>query len=298
MQNGYGVDRKIIASNFFVIVGPANDPAGIRGMTNVSQALIQLYNAAQTNPNVQWFSRNDSSGTATAEANLWKAAGFNYNTISQQTSWFHSTGAGMGQTLQEASNGVGASSPGYTLSDTGTYLAYYNGGLINLKIIVQQQQSLLNVYSAIIDNPKNPAQASTNFYASWLFVTWLTSPAGQQTIGNYGISQYGQQLFTPFVPMVSGTAPNATLLSWIQSYAYMSYNTQTNLLSINASGTECPTQYRYIYGNLYDPSYDQVVNMNQSLSIGTPNYYVADGQKITVATILPSIQSLSKATKA
>ena len=123
LANEYGVNRKIIAYNFFVIVGPANDPAQIKGMTNVSQALINVYNAAQNNSQVQWFSRNDGSGTATAEQNLWKAAGFNYTKLVLQTSWFHSTGSGMAQTLFATDNGVGSSGSGYTLSDTGTYLA-------------------------------------------------------------------------------------------------------------------------------------------------------------------------------
>ena len=78
LAGGYGVDRKIVAYNFFIIVGPANDPAHISGMSNVSQALINVYNAAQTDSNIKWVSRNDGSGTNTAEINLWKAAGYNY----------------------------------------------------------------------------------------------------------------------------------------------------------------------------------------------------------------------------
>jgi len=251
LKGGYGIDRKIIAYNFFIIAGSANDPAGIKGLTNVSQALINVYNAAQTNSQVQWFTRNDGSGTATAEQNLWKAAGFNYTQLLLQTSWFHATGSGMGQTLLVANNGVGAGSPGYIMSDMGTYLAYYNPGDIQLKIVIQAQQALLNVYSAIIDNPTNANLTNTNFAASMLFVNYLVSDEGQQLIANYGVSTYGQQLFAPFVPLVSGTTPNATLLSWIQSYAYIDSNTV-----INASGTECPAQYRYNAGNLYSPSYD------------------------------------------
>ena len=125
---GYGVNRKIVAYNFFEIVGPASDPAHINGMTSISVALQTIYNAAQTNSQVQWFSRNDSSGTNTAEIALWKAAGYTYNTIWQNTTWFQSTGLGMGPTLLEANNGVGSKAPGYTLTDTGTYLAYYDQG--------------------------------------------------------------------------------------------------------------------------------------------------------------------------
>lgn len=289
LTGGYGVDRKIIAYNFFIIVGPANDPAGISGMTNVSQALIKLYTAAQTNSQVQWFTRNDGSGTATAESNLWKAAGYSYATLVQNTTWFHSTGLGMGITLQEASNGIGGGAQGYCLSDTGTYLAYSspsNVQPITLKIEIQAQQALLNVYSAIIDNPQNANLTSINFNAALTFVNYLVSDEGQQLIANYGVSTYGQQLFSSFVPLVSGTAPNATLLGWVQSYAYIN---STN--AINANGTECPAAYRYNAGNLYSPSYDALANMNLSASISLPNYYSTDSQQVTVAQ--PSTYSQS-----
>jgi tungstate transport system substrate-binding protein len=295
LTGGYGVDRKIIAYNFFVIVGPANDPAGISGMTNVSQALTKLYTAAQTNSQVQWFTRNDGSGTATAESNLWKAAGYSYTTLVQNTTWFQSTGAGMGQTLQEASNGIGGGPQGYCLSDMGTYLAFSsptNIQPITLKIEIQAQQALLNVYSAIIDNPQNANLTSTNFNASMTFVNYLVSDAGQQLIANYGISTYNQSLFNPFVPLVSGTAPNATLLSWIQSYAYIN---STN--AINANGTECPQQYRYNSGNLYSPSYDALANMNLSASISFLDYYSADSPQLMLAQPSTYSQSGGKLSK-
>ncbi len=253
LKGGYGVDRKIIAYNFFVIVGPANDPAGIAGMTDVNAALQKLYTAAQTNGNIQWVTRNDGSGTATAEQNLWKAAGYNYTQLLTQTSWFHATGQGMGTSLLVANNGVGGASPAYIMSDTGTYLAYYDQNNIQLKPIIQGQKALLNVYSAVIDDPRNSALANTHFDASLLFVNWLVSDAGQQLISNFGVSTYHQQLFSPFVPLATGAAPNATLLSWIQGYAYVDSNNV-----INASGTECPLQYRYNAGNLYLASYDIV----------------------------------------
>ncbi len=258
LTGGYGVNRKIIAYNFFVIVGPASDPAGITGMTNVSKALINVYNAAQTNSQVQWFSRNDGSGTATAEQNLWKAAGFNYTELTQQTTWFHTTGVGMAQTLSEANNGVGGAPAGYTLSDTGTYLASYKAGNIQLVTIIESQKALLNVYSVIVDNPLSANLTNTHFEASMLFVNWIVSEEGQQVIAEYGVSTYGQTLFTPFIPLVNGAAPNATLLGWIESYAYI-------------NGTECPAAYRYNAGDLYSAPYD---------AIPTPSPFVA-----AVATI-------------
>jgi len=283
MTGGYGVDRKIIAYNFFIIVGPANDPAGIFGMTNVNQALSKLYNAAQTNNQVQWVTRNDGSGTATAESNLWKGAGFNYTQLLLQTSWFHATGQGMGQSLLIANNGIGGGSSTYILSDTGTYLAYNDQGNIQLEPAIQGQQALLNVYSAIIDDPRNSALTQTHFDASLTFVSWLVSTEGQQTIANFGISTYHQQLLSPFVSLASGTAPNATLLSWIQAYAYMN-----SVPAINATGTECPTQYRYNAGNLYSASYDIVpsaIAMPQSSLSADPEMQVTVANEVYLSPV-------------
>jgi tungstate transport system substrate-binding protein len=286
LSGGYGVDRKIVAYNFFVIVGPASDPAHINGLTSVSQALTNIYTAAQNSSSgVLWFSRNDASGTATKEISLWTAAGYNYNQLTTQTSWFKVTGTGMGPTLLAANyyGNIG----GYTISDTGTYLAYYNKGDIQLKIQVQAQQSLLNVYSAIIGNPQNANLTNTNFNASMLFVNYLVSDEGQQLIGNYGQIAYNQSLFTPFVPLASGAVTNTTLLGWIQSYAYINSANQ-----ISSSGTECPTAFRYNAGNLYSPSYDTTVaNTNFSVSITMPNYYSSGSKKTTLAP--PSTNAIS-----
>ena len=288
LTGGYGVDRKIIAYNFFVIVGPANDPAHISGMTNVSLALQTLYAAAQASPStVQWVTRNDGSGTATAESNLWKGAGFTYATLLTQTSWFHSTGQGMGASLQVANNGIGGGPSCYILSDTGTYLAYSKQGNIpQLTIEIQGQQALLNVYSAIIDDTRNANLTATNFNTALTFVNYLVSDEGQQLIANFGTSTYGQQLFTPFVPLASGTAPNATLLSWIQGYAYINSTNQ-----INANGNECPAAFRYNAGTLYSATYDTLSAQNLNVQISIPNYYSGDQQQIVIAP--PSTYSQS-----
>ncbi len=283
LTGGYGVDRKIVAYNFFVIIGPASDPAHINGLTNVSQALQNIYNFGQNSSNVLWFSRNDASGTATKEISLWTAAGFNYAQLTAQTTWFKVTGAGMGPTLLAANyyGNIG----GYTISDMGTYLAYYNKGDIQLKIQIQAQQSLLNVYSAIIDDPRNTALTNTNFDASLLFVNYLVSDEGQQLIGNYGKVAYNQSLFTPFVPLASGTVSNDTLLGWIKTYAYINSTNQ-----ISASGTECPATFRYNAGSLYNATYDALVsNYNLNISISTPNYYITDKSKIIAAQTMTSL---------
>jgi tungstate transport system substrate-binding protein len=295
LTGGYGVNRKIIAYNFFTIIGPLNDPAHISGMVNVSQALITIYNAAQANPSqVQWVARNDSSGTATAEQNLWKAAGFsNYNSLLTQTSWFHATGQGMGASLLVANNGVGGGPSAYILSDMGTYLAYSKDGNIpQLTIEIQNQQALLNVYSAIIDNPQNSALTSTNFNASLTFVNYLASSEGQQLIANFGTSTYGQQLFVPFVPIATGTAPNATLLSWIQSYAYINSTNQ-----ISANGNECPAAFRYNAGNLYSATYDTLAAQNLSIQLNSLNYYQTNLQQPIISPPATYSQNYFKTSK-
>jgi tungstate transport system substrate-binding protein len=278
LTGGYGVNRKIVAYNFFIILGPANDPAHIYGMTNVTQALIKIYDAAKTNSTV-WVTRNDGSGTATKDQSLWKAAGFNYTGLTKQTSWFKSTGSGMGASLLVA-NQLG----GYILSDQGTYLAYLKNGNIQLAVEIQAQKTLLNVYSAIIDNPNNANLTSTHFEASLVFVTYLVSDECQQLIANYGVATYGQSLFNPFVPLASGTAPNATLLGWIKSAAYINSN---NVIS--ASGTECPMQYRYNATDLYSASYDAATIINANPTISLQSYcFTAGVQPIPMQPLKPS----------
>jgi tungstate transport system substrate-binding protein len=237
LTGGYGVNRKIIASNFFIIVGPQNDPANITGMTPVA-ALKQIKTLGEQGRAI-WVSRADGSGTNTKEIALWKEAGINYTQISTETSWFKSTGQGMTATLLVA-NELG----GYTLSDTASYLTNTNKGNIQMKIVVQATQDLLNVYSVIADNPLNANLTQTNFPASMLFIYWLVSSDGQSLLATYGTSTFGAPLFAPFVPLVS-TGSNATLLSWIQSYAY-----------IPSNATECPSTYRYDAGSLYSNSWD------------------------------------------
>jgi tungstate transport system substrate-binding protein len=288
LTGGYGVNRKIIAYNFFTIVGPANDPAGIKGKTNVTDALITIYNAAQTNSQVQWVARNDSSGTATAEQNLWKAAGYtNYNSLLAQTSWFHATGQGMGASLLVANNGIGGGSPTYILSDMGTYLAYSKDGNIpQLAIEIQNQQALLNVYSAIIDNPQKAALANINFNAALTFVNYLVSPEGQQLIGNYGTSTFGQQLFVPFVPLATSTTPSQ-LFDWIKAYAYINSTNQISAIS----STECPAAFRYNAGTLYSPSYDTVAAQNLNAQFSMPNYLQTNPKQFVIA---PPLSTYSK----
>ena len=134
--------RRIIAYNFFGIVGPSDDPAGISGLSAVD-ALKKIAATGST-----WVSRGDNSGTHTKEKFLWKKAGMEIG----DNAWYLESGTGMGQTLQIADEKMA-----YTLTDIGTYLKYKTDGLIDLVVFVEQGKDLLNVYSVMAVNPeKNP----------------------------------------------------------------------------------------------------------------------------------------------
>src|SRR3990170_5930200 len=155
LKEGWGVNRKIIAYNFFTIVRPENDPAEIKGKT-ASDALkaIVAYGeslADQSGVTKIWVSRGDNSGTHTKEKSLWSAAGYNYNETSIEP-WYASVGSGMGDTLNVASQ-----KNAYTLSDIGTYLKFSKEGSISSVALLTEEKSLLNVYSVMAVNQTVPA---------------------------------------------------------------------------------------------------------------------------------------------
>lgn len=182
VKDGYGLERIAFAYNYFIIVGPASDPAGIKGM-NASSA----FNKIGTDGTTQFVSRGDNSGTHTKEQALWKAAGFNYSEI-QTKSWYVGAGGGMGSTLLMASE-KGA----YTLSDTGTYFAYASN--LSLAILVDSTPDLLNVYSVIAVNASKFGWINTAGAND--LIAFMTSNETQQLIANYGVDKYGKSLFTP-----------------------------------------------------------------------------------------------------
>jgi tungstate transport system substrate-binding protein len=240
LQGGYGVNRKIIAYNFFSIVGPADDPAQIRGKTAV-EALTNIYSygqnmADQSGQTQIWVSRGDNSGTNTKEISLWKATGYNYTSLSDLP-WFAVTGQGMGATLTVADQ-----KEAYTLSDIGTYLKFSSDGTVSSEALIVQEQSLLNVYSVMAVNTATVAanqtvHSSINYQDAMDFIEYLISPATQKLIADYGKDTYGQPLFYAAVQPLKDNAPQP-IVSWIQSYAFF-------------NGTECPTQWRSGYPDLY-----------------------------------------------
>lgn len=183
VSEGYGIERVPFAYNYFLIVGPADDPAGIKGMT-LEAAFKNLFETGSAS----FISRGDESGTHGMEKRIWQAAGYDYETVQQAGSWYVEAGRGMGPTLLMAKE-----MRGYTLTDMGTYLTYK--GDTGLVPIVDKGSILLNVYSVIAGNPgKNPNIKSE---MAGNMVTFLISPEIQELIGKYGVKEYGMQLFTP-----------------------------------------------------------------------------------------------------
>jgi len=206
MQTGKGLNRRSFASNYFIIVGPPADPAGITNMTPENAFTTLLLEGTNKTANVYFVSRGDGSGTQTAEQNIWKSAGYNYTVnVEKSGLWYIEAGKGMGETLQMASD-KGA----YTLTDEGTFLAYKS----NLTLVPQVTKgaSLLNIYSVMaVYNDQQPVekiQMANNF------INFLISPQTQADIGAYGVDKYGKSLFIP----MSVTVPTAKA-GWVGDYS-------------------------------------------------------------------------------
>ena len=183
---GHGVNRRDVMYNDFVIVGPSDDPAGIKTLPKAVDAFKTIATIGAT-----FDARGDQSGTSTKELAIWASAGI---TPTAQLGWYKSLGQGMGETLITANE-----QRAYALSDRGTYLAMRDK-LPNLIILVggaaiaeNKDKSLLNPYGVI---PVNPAKhPNVNAQLADQFAAWLTSPATQATIAAFGQGKYGQSLF-------------------------------------------------------------------------------------------------------
>ena len=181
MRNGYGINRRDLMFNDFVIVGPEGDPAGIGGMGSATDALVAIADSES-----QFVSRGDNSGTHTKELNLWEAAG-----TEPGGDWYQETGTGMGEALNVA-NQQGA----YTLSDRGTFISQRSE--IDLTILVQGPieggpESLSNPYGIMAVNPG--VHENANYDLSMAYIGWITSPDAQDAIADYQMN--GEQLFFP-----------------------------------------------------------------------------------------------------
>lgn len=188
IADGYGVERHPFAYNYFLVVGPSSDPAGIKGM-DPEQGFQKLMEQGKANPSaVKFISRGDNSGTHSKEKAIWGGAGHQYGDVQQSGDWYVESGAGMGPTLVMANEKTG-----YTLADIGTYLAFKKE--LNLEPTIDEGAILLNVYSAIAVNPENAPKTKIDMANN--LVSFLTSDEIQELIGKYGVEEYGRQLFTP-----------------------------------------------------------------------------------------------------
>jgi tungstate transport system substrate-binding protein len=182
VAEGFGTERIDLMYNDFVIVGPPNDPAGIKGMKSAGEALKKI-----AEKDALFISRGDNSGTHVAEMGLWKLAG-----VKPEGSWYQvyeKGSAGNVATLEYANQ-----KNAYTVIDRATFLTLKDK--IKLVILVEKDKALLNHISLIPVNPQKFPKA--NYKDTMIFVKWLTSPEkGQKIIENFGKDKYGSPLFFP-----------------------------------------------------------------------------------------------------
>ena len=188
VADGYGVARHPIAYNYFLVIGPESDPAGIRGLSP-EDGFNRLMQQGQSDPaNVKFVSRGDSSGTHGKEKAIWAGVGYDYADVQKSGDWYVEAGAGMGPTLIMANE-----KSGYTLTDIGTYLAFKKD--LSLIPVIEQGDILLNVYSVIAISPESAPKTNSQMASN--LVDFLISDEIQDLIGKYGVEEYGRQLFTP-----------------------------------------------------------------------------------------------------
>jgi tungstate transport system substrate-binding protein len=179
VSEGFGINRRIIMHNDFVVVGPSEDPAKIKGTKSAAEAFKKI--AAGSAP---FMSRGDNSGTHVKEKDVWKVTGIKY----EGEKWYQQTGLGMGQTLNVANE-----KKGYTLADRGTYLSLKKN--LKLDILVEGDGILLNVYHVIEVNPAK--WPKVNAAGGKAFADFMVAKETQDMIKTYGVEKFGSPLFFP-----------------------------------------------------------------------------------------------------
>src|SRR5206468_9231773 len=186
IADGKMLNRRLVMYNDFVIIGPAADPAKIKGMTKAAGAMKAI---AATGS--RFVSRGDNSGTHNLEKELWKLAG-----VEPQTGWYIESGQGMGATL-----GIADDRKAYTLTDRGTFLAFQKR--VRLPILLEGDRPLLNLYSVMEVNPANGPRVNTA--GGRAFADFMVSADVQNIVRTFGLDKYGRPLFVP----VAGTKEEA-----------------------------------------------------------------------------------------
>ena len=178
VEEGKMQNRRLVMYNDFVIIGPEDDPARIKGMPKAAEALKRIADTQS-----RFVSRGDKSGTYLLELGLWKQAG-----IEPTGAWYIESGQGMGQTLAIAND-----RRAYTITDRGTWLAFQKR--ISLPILVEKDKPLLNIYSVMEVNPANGPRV--NVVGGQAFADFMVAPDTQAVIRTFGVDRYGQPLFVP-----------------------------------------------------------------------------------------------------
>ena len=179
IADGFGINRKLIMHNDYIIVGPGDDPAKIKGMKSAPESFKKVASTAAL-----FLSRGDNSGTNAKEKEVWKAAGIN----PEGQKWYQQTGLGMGQTLNVANE-----KNGYTLADRGTYLSLKKN--LKLDILMEGDAILLNIYHVIEVNPTK--WPKVNVAGAKAFSDFMVAKATQDIIKTYGVDKFGSALFFP-----------------------------------------------------------------------------------------------------
>ena len=178
VAEGSMINRRLVMHNDYIIVGPAADPARIRGIRKATDAFHRIAEARAI-----FLSRGDNSGTHILEKNLWKQAG-----ISPEGNWYLQSGQGMGQTL-----GIAFEKLAYTLTDRGTYLAFKKR--VTLEILVERDRPLLNIYSVMEVNPSRFPKVNAS--GGKAFADFMVSAEAQAVIKTFGVEKFGEPLFFP-----------------------------------------------------------------------------------------------------
>jgi tungstate transport system substrate-binding protein len=188
VEEGKMQNRRLVMYNDFVIVGPEDDPARIKGTPKAVDALKRI---AETQS--RFVSRGDKSGTHLLELGLWKQAG-----IGPKGTWYIESGQGMGQTL-----GIANDRRAYTITDRGTWLAFQKR--IDLPILVEKDKPLLNIYSVMEVNPANGPRV--NVTGGKAFADFMVAPETQAAIKTFGVAKFGQPLFVPIAGKTDTDVP-------------------------------------------------------------------------------------------
>jgi tungstate transport system substrate-binding protein len=182
VAEGRLLNRRLVMLNDFVIVGPPGDPARVKGVRKIQEAMKRIAESR-----ARFVSRGDNSGTHLLERTLWQLAG-----VAPKGAWYLESGQGMGATL-----GIAGEKSAYSLTDRATYLAFQKR--VPLQILLERDRPLLNIYSVLEVNPANGPRV--NAAGGRAFADFLVSPEGQQVIKRFGVEKFGQPLFVPIAGM-------------------------------------------------------------------------------------------------